>query len=58
MEKIHIPKSVERVPYNIVNNFETSETSPGQAAFDLGVGFSLIFPFIWPSKSFWRENKN
>ena len=46
------------VPDNILNNHDTSETSPRQYAFDLGIGFSPIFPFIWPSESFWRENQN
>ena len=30
----------------ILNKFDTSETSPKQVAFDLGIGFSPIFPFI------------
>ena len=46
------------VPNNILNNFDTSETSPRQSAFDLGIRFSPIFPFIWPSESFWRGNPN
>ena len=35
---------------NILNSLVTLETSPRQASFDLGIGFSLIFPFICPSE--------
>ena len=31
-------------PKNILNNFDTLETSPIQAAFDLGIGFFSNFP--------------
>ena len=33
-------------PDKIINQLSTSETSPKQDAFDLGLGFSPIFPFI------------
>ena len=66
MELIYIPSfdgwicssMLINVPKNILNNFDTSETSPRQYALDLGIEFSPIFPSIWPSESFWRENQN
>ena len=33
-------------PDKTLDQLSTSETSPRQAAFDLGLGFSPIFPFI------------
>ena len=43
-EDAHLSSQIPQT--NILNNHDTSETSPRQVAFDLGIGFSPIFTFI------------